>query len=63
MSGPKGIANTLNRWARDGLNIVGGPDGDALNRLISEYFDNDQTSEECKPYYVLKKIVPSEMLW
>ena len=50
MSGPDGIANSLNRWARDGLHIVGGADEDALNLLISEYFEGDGSAEECKPH-------------
>ncbi len=50
MSGPEGIANSLNRWARDGLDIVGGADGDALNLLVSEYFDSDGSARKCKPH-------------
>ncbi len=50
MSGPERLANSLNRWARDGLDTVGGADGDALNHLILEYFDSEVTTEQCKSH-------------
>ena len=41
MSGANSIAKALNNWVRDGLDIMGGADGAALNRLLDEYFISD----------------------
>lgn len=31
-------AGALNRWAIEGLDMMGGADGEALDRLLDEYF-------------------------
>jgi hypothetical protein len=39
MSGAERIAKELNKWAREGLDMMGGADGQALNRLLDDYFN------------------------
>ena len=33
------IASTINRWSRDGLDMLGGEDSPALQGLLADYFD------------------------
>ena len=44
MSGADSVARALNSWASEGLDTLGGADGEALDRLLHEYFceDDDQ---------------------
>ena len=35
------VAQELNRWAKEGLDMLGGSDGEALDRLLDDYFDNE----------------------
>lgn len=33
------IAASLNRWAREGINIMGGSESHALEQLLDDYYD------------------------
>ncbi len=44
MSGPQRIASALNRWARAGIDQMGGADGEALDRLLDEFFGEEEGS-------------------
>ena len=39
MSTAEDIARSLNRWAQDGLDLMGGADSHAFTDLLDEYFD------------------------
>ena len=39
MSAAQRIASALNQWEQDGRDMMGGADGDALDRLLGDYFD------------------------
>ena len=45
MSGADRIARALNNWASEGLDTVGGADGEALDRLLSEYFCGEDAED------------------
>lgn len=47
MSTAEDVARALNRWTREGLDIVGGSDGEALSRLLEDYFDTDTDLPAC----------------
>lgn len=45
----KETAKTLNRWGREGLDIMGGADGAALEELVSVFYaGSDANPQECK---------------
>jgi hypothetical protein len=51
MSAEQNIADAMNRWAKDGLDMMGGADGVGLNRLLDDYFlleDGDPPLPGCK---------------
>ena len=49
MSGPERIASALNRFARNGLNTMGGSDGEEMDRLLHEYFNCGEHEQEDPP--------------
>ena len=49
MSGPERIASVLNRFARNGLDTMGGDDGEEMDRLLHEYFNCGEHEQEDLP--------------
>ena len=51
MAGAKGIARALNTWREEGLDLMGGADGVALDELITEFMadggNETQPSSNC----------------
>ena len=41
MSGYQRVASAFNRYWEDGLDFMGGADGEAIDRLLDEYFPDD----------------------
>ena len=52
MSTARKVANAFNRWAREGLDMMGGADGAALEELLDEFLIHSPGStvqpQECK---------------
>ena len=46
MSATQRIASALNQWERDGRDMMGGADGDALDCLLGDYFDFREEGSE-----------------
>ncbi len=42
MSGAEEIATALNRFRRDGLDLMGGADSEALAHLLEDYFGQEE---------------------
>jgi hypothetical protein len=42
MSLSQRIASSLNQFFRDGLDMMGGADGEAIDRLLDEYLLSDE---------------------
>ena len=42
MSGAQRIARELNRLVKDGFDGMGGADGEALNRLLEDYYGEEE---------------------
>ena len=45
MSGAERMASALNQWKKDGLDMMGGADGDALDHLLDDYFQCDEEEQ------------------
>ena len=45
MSRAADISKALNRWARDGHDILGASDSHAFNNLIEDYFTSEELPE------------------
>ena len=41
MSGYQRVASAFNRYWEDGLDFMGGANGEAIDRLLDEYFPDD----------------------
>jgi hypothetical protein len=50
MSGAKKVARAFNSWSREGLDMMGGADGAALEELLKDFLDCPGSSQpqECK---------------
>ena len=42
----KNIAAALNAWTREGLDMLGGADGEALGKLLDDYMGDPGSSSE-----------------